>query len=112
MHFSEADFEQIADKQLKELEEAILLLEKDEIEVDLMSETLTIEVSSQTPIVINRHRAAKQIWMSAMRRAWHFDYDPEQRIWKDAKSKDELVFTLEGILTSFLGSTVQLRVLK
>jgi CyaY protein len=58
---------------------------------------------------VNSHRAARQIWMAAELRAWHFDFSPETERWVAAKSGDELWSTLERVLSARVGQPLTLK---
>lgn len=100
------DFDALADAQLRRLERALAAFDPDEVEADLAGDVLSLVLGDGTKIVINRHRAARQIWMAALRRAWHFDPDRETGTWRTPK--EELISTLEGVLSERLGRTVTL----
>ena len=70
---------------------------------------LTIEFRDGTRYVLNSHRAARQIWLSAERSAWHFDYLPDTKSWVASKTSDELWATLTRLLETKLGAPVALR---
>src|SRR5262245_32531171 len=105
----EADqaFDQVAEAQLRRLEKALGSFDPDEVEADIGGDVLTPSCGDGTKIIINRHRAARQIWMAAMRRAWHFDPQPDGT-WKTAVAGEELVATLEQVLSDKLGRAVSL----
>ena len=98
---SEADFERIADIELHALLEA-LIETGEEMDPDLESGVLSIHFDDGAKFVVNSHRAARQIWMAAERRAWHFDFRPERSKWI-ASNEDELW----GALTEVLGRKLE-----
>ena len=104
---SEEVFIEAASRELLALVAALDVL-NDELDVELAGDILTIEFADGAPFVINRHGAARQIWMAADRTAWHFDWDPERKTWTAQKSNDELWSTLERVLTKKLGEPVTL----
>lgn len=103
---AERDFEKAADAALRALDRA--LADEHDFEVELTMGILTLEFPDGARYVINSHRAARQIWMAADRAAWHFDPvgapagGGEPR-WIAAKSGDELVATLEAVVSRKLG---------
>lgn len=103
---SESEFERLADEELRHLLEAIDALDaaSDALEADLQMGVLTIVFEDGTKYVVNSHRAARQIWMAAEKRAWHFDYEGR---WF-ASSGDELRATLSEVLGRKLGTKVSL----
>jgi CyaY protein len=103
---TEQEFERLADEDLHALEGA--LGDLDGLEVSLEMGILTLEFADGTKYVVNSHRAARQIWMAAELRAWHFDYQAEGKRWIAAKSGDELWETLSGVTSRKLGRAVRL----
>lgn len=84
-------------------------LDAEEVEAELESDILTIELPKGAPFVINSHRAARQIWMAAERSAWHFDFQKDRNQWIAERSGDELWATLGRALGARLGRPVALR---
>ena len=107
MPLSEREFEILADRTLTEMVETIADAEEEGIEVDLESGVLSIEFDDGTKYVVNSHRAARQIWMSADASAWHFDWNGEA--WLSTKSSDELWSLLEQRMSKKLGRPFVLR---
>jgi CyaY protein len=97
----------LAQAELKSLLAALDQL-GDDLEAELSSDILTIEHGRGSPFVINSHTAARQIWMAADRRAWHFDYQRDSGKWIASKSGDELWQTLEQVLSAKLGRPLSL----
>lgn len=108
---SETDYDALAAPELERLIASLdRLMEKSDesLEAELASDILTIEFSDGTRYVLNSHRAARQIWLSAERSAWHFDYLASSQRWVAAKSGDELWSTLTQLLSTKLGGPVSL----
>lgn len=103
---TESDFERVSDAALRSLETA--LSEVDGLEVDLESGILTLGFGDGTEYVLNSHRAARQIWMSAERTAWHFDYVGADRGWVASRTDEELFAAVAGVASRKLGRTVPL----
>jgi CyaY protein len=100
---TESEYESLAYPELTALVRALDALEHPDVEAELASDILTIEFADGTRYVVNSHRAARQIWMAAERRAWHFDFRPGERRWVAEKSGDELWSTVSRVLTERLG---------
>lgn len=109
---TESDYDALAAPELQRLIAGLDALAEDDseqaLEAELASDILTIEFSDGTRYVLNSHRAARQIWLSAERSAWHFDYVPSSKTWIAAKSGDELWSTLNRLLSAKLGKAVAL----
>jgi CyaY protein len=106
---TESDYDAVAAPILHELIESLDALTQASVEAELASDILTIEFDDGARYVLNSHRAARQIWLSAERSAWHFDYLPASQTWVASKSGDELWATLTRLLSTKLGEAVRLR---
>src|ERR1700761_9124875 len=101
-------FDQIADSELRYLEQTLGELDPDEVEVELSQGVLTLTLADDAKIVVNSHHAAGEIWMAAFRTAWHFaPKEHDGRVeWRT--SKDELRATLKRVLDEHLADPVTL----
>lgn len=104
----ETEYVQAAQVALRTLIDALDALPGDDFEAELANDIVTLEFSDGTKYVINSHRAARQIWMAAERTAWHFDHDPATGAWRAAKTGDELLPTVERVLSKKLGRPLRL----
>lgn len=102
----EREFEKLAEPTLEELTEALDDLDDERIEVDLMSGVLTIDVEGAGTMVVNSHRAARQIWLASGAQAWHFDWDGAS--WVSGRNGDELWGTVGLELARLLGREIEL----
>lgn len=108
---TESDYDALAAPELQRLIASLDALTEesdDSLEAELASDILTIEFADGARYVLNSHRAARQIWLSAERSAWHFDYVPSTQRWVAAKSGDEMWSTLSRLLSDKLGVPVTL----
>jgi CyaY protein len=108
MSITEEDYEARALPELRALVDALDQLELSDVECELSSDILTIELPGNSRYVVNSHRAARQIWMAAEHSAWHFDWDEARAAWIAKKTGDELWSTLSGVLSNKLGQSVAL----
>lgn len=70
---AEREFDKLAREELASVEEALAAVDPDDVEVSTSDGILRLAARDGTKIVINAHRAARQIWMAAVATAWHFD---------------------------------------
>jgi CyaY protein len=106
MALDEATFDRLADDALHRLETRVSAADED-LEVSLSQGVLTIQFVDKTRYVINSHRAARQIWMAANARAWHFDWDG--RAWISTKSKEDLWAVVDAAVSERLGRPAGVR---
>ena len=103
----EASFDRVARDELHQLENAFSDIDPDDVEVSSSEGVLRLDLRDGTRIVINSHRAARQIWMAAIASAWHFDPSGDGA-WRAAKTGEELRPTLARLLRERIGLTVSL----
>ena len=103
----EASFDRVARDELHELENAFEGIDPDDVEVSTSDGVLRLDLRDGTRIVINSHRAARQIWMAAVASAWHFDPSADGA-WRAPKTGEELRPTLARLLQERIGLAVAL----
>lgn len=105
-------FDRIAEQELDALERTLGELDPDEVEVQLASGVLTLTFADGAKVVVNSHRAAREIWMadarSSSRRAYHFAPSEEAGSWRWRVGGDELHATIGQVLREKLGREVPL----
>jgi CyaY protein len=105
----EADFDRVARDELRHLEDALAEVDPDDVEVSSSDGVLRLDLRDGTRIVINSHRAARQIWMAAVSTAWHFDPAPAAGgSWTASKTGDELRPTLARLIEQRIGLALAL----
>lgn len=100
-------FDQIARDELRAIEDRLADVDPDDVEVGTSDGILKLDLRDGTKIVINSHRAARQIWLAAVASAWHFDPGDDGR-WLAAKTGDELRSTVTRIVQERIGLTLSL----
>jgi CyaY protein len=98
----ETSFDHVARDELRAIEDAFGEVDPDQVEVSSSDGVLRLDLRDGTKIVINSHRAARQIWMAAVASAWHFD-PVDGGAWRAAKSGDELRATVTRLLRERIG---------
>ena len=97
-------FEAAAEEALERLERAL-----DELELDFERKeggVLEIEFDDGAKIIVNRHSAAREIWVAARSGGFHFRWDGSA--WRDTRSGEELFDALSALLSSQLGRRLRL----
>lgn len=103
----ETSFDKVARDELRAIEDAFAEIDPDLVDVSTSDGVLRLDLRDGTKIVINSHRAARQIWMAAVATAWHFD-PADTGKWRASKSGDELRATLTRLVREHVGVTVAL----
>jgi CyaY protein len=89
------------------LERAVRWLdEMEELDVTAGDGLVTIEFDDGVRFVLNRQSAARQMWLAAGARAWHYDWDAARGAWVDDRDGHELFARLAGTIGDKLGVTL------
>jgi CyaY protein len=107
----EREFMAAADAELARLETALEAASEDG-SVDLDFETkpggvIEIEFASGTKIILNRHGAAREIWLAAKSGGYHFR--PEGDRWVGTRDGEELLAALSRTISEQAGVKVDLQ---
>ena len=102
----DASFDQAARDELAAIEDALADVDPDAIDVSSSDGVLKLELRDGTRVVINAHRAARQIWMAAISSAWHFD--PIDGGWRAARTGELLRPTLARLVADRIGLALAL----
>jgi CyaY protein len=103
----DAEFDRVARDELRALEDAFEGIDPDDVEVSTSDGVLRLDLRDGTRIVINSHRAARQIWMAAVASAWHFD-PSGAGVWRAPKTGEELRPTLARLVKERIGIALSL----
>ena len=98
------EFDRIGRNELSHLEECLEDVDPDDVDFSTSDGVLRLELSDGVRVVINTHRAARQIWMAAVDTAWHFD-PTGSGDWRTADGQ-ELRSTLTGVIKRRIGLDV------
>jgi CyaY protein len=104
---NESEFEALASAALENIERA---LEASGVDADFELKAggiLEIEFEDGAKIVINRHSAARQIWVAARSGGFHFRWDGAA--WRDTRDGTELFAALSKLVSQQAGQSVLLK---
>jgi iron-sulfur cluster assembly protein CyaY len=100
----ETEFERQAAAALEAIEQAL-----EKIDADFERKggaVLEIEFDDGSKIIVNRHGAARELWVAARSGGFHFRYDGGA--WRDTRSGAELFGALSELVSQQLGRRVSL----
>ena len=101
----EREFNALADATLRRIEDAI---EQCGAEVDLEVKpggVLELEFDDGSKIIINRHTAAREIWVAAKSGGYHFR--PQEGYWLGTRDGEELMIALARYMSEQSGRVIQ-----
>ena len=102
----EHEFGSLAEHALERIEAA---LEESGVEADVERKeggVLEIEYADGSRMVINRHAAAREIWVAAPSGGFHFRWDGTA--WRDTREGGELFAALSRLVSAQCGQPVRL----
>lgn len=103
---NETDFEAQAGATLEALERALENCGED-LDFELKAGgILEIEFDDGAKIIINRHAAAREIWVAARSGGFHYRWDGQA--WRNTRDGSELLAALSGLISAQLGRGVRL----
>ena len=100
----ERQFEALATEALQRIERA---LDESGIDVDIELKeggVLELEFGNGSRIIVNRHGAAREIWVAARSGGFHFRWDGSA--WKDTRDGAELFAALSRLVSAQSGTGV------
>jgi len=103
---NEAEFEPLAEQALRAIEKA---LEASGLDADFELKdggVLEIEFADGSKVIVNRHAAAREIWLAARSGGFHFRWDGAA--WRDTRDGTELFAALSRVASLQSGSPVKL----
>lgn len=101
------EFEALAERALERVEAA---LEASGVDADVERKeggVLEIEFADGSKMIVNRHGAAREVWVAARAGGFHFRWDGTQ--WRDTRAGDELFAVLSRLVSEQSGQPVLLR---
>ena len=103
----ETEFEALAERALARLEAA---MEASGVDADVERKdggVLEIEFADGSKMIVNRHGAAREIWVAARAGGFHFRWDGTA--WRDTRDGSELFAALSRLISAQSGQPVLLR---
>ena len=100
----EREFEGLATAALERIERA---LEQSGLDADVESKeggVLELEFHDGSRIIVNRHGAAREIWVAARSGGFHFRWDGSA--WRDTRAGTELFAALSKLVSAQSGTGV------
>ena len=103
---NDSEFNTRADAALERIEAALTDSGAD-LDLSMVSSgVLEIEFADGSKIVVNRHGAAREIWVAARAGGFHFRWDGS--IWRDTRDGSELMGALSRLVSMQAGEAVSL----
>jgi CyaY protein len=103
---SQLDFDALSESALEQIRQALEASGMD-ADVELKAEgVLEVEFEGGSKMIINRHRAAQEIWVAARAGGFHFRWDGAA--WRNTRDGTELFTALSKLVSAESGAAVVL----
>jgi CyaY protein len=100
----ERTFQELAGTAFRAIGDALERVDADLVDFDSAGDVMTLTMRRTQKCIVNTQRAARQIWLAANAKAWHFSWDPRAREWVEDKGRgDELLSTIARIVREASG---------
>ena len=102
----ETEFAALAEQTLERIEAS---LEESGVDADVQLKpggVIEIEYADGSKMIINRHMAAREIWVAARSGGYHFRWDGSA--WRDTREGTELFAALSRLVSAQSGQNVRL----
>ena len=103
---NDSEFNTLADAALSRIETGLDACDADLDFAMVSAGVLEIEFADRSKIIVNRHNAAKELWVAARSGGFHFRWDGQN--WRDTRDGGELMAALSALVTAQGGSAVSL----
>lgn len=103
---TDSEFHVVADAALAALERSLEALDVDVDPQRKADGVLELEFADGSKIIVNRHAAAREIWVAAKSGGFHFRYDGGA--WRDTRDGTELFAALSRLVSAQSGGAVSL----
>ena len=103
---NDAEFERLASAALQAIEQR---LEASGVDADFELKeggVLEVEFADGSKLIVNRHAAAREIWLAARSGGFHFRWDGSG--WRDTRDGTELFAALSRVASQQAGHAVRL----
>ena len=103
---SQLDFDALSESVLEQIRQTLDASGMD-ADVEIKAEgVLELEFEDGSKMIINRHRAAREIWVAARAGGFHFRWDGA--VWRDTRDGAELFAALSRLVSAQNGAPVVL----
>lgn len=101
---NDSEFNTLADTALKQIETGLEVSGADLDFAMVSAGVFEIEFANGSKIIVNRHGAAKEMWVAARSGGFHFRWDG--KVWRDTRDNAELMAALSALVSAQAGEPI------
>ena len=106
----ESTYQKLADSAFRAIGDGFENVDADLVDCEVAGDVVTLTLRGKKKCIVNTQRPARQIWLAASARAWHFSWDESAGRWLDDKGRGEELFaTIARIVKEEAGADVRFR---
>jgi CyaY protein len=103
----ETTYQKLADDVFGAIGDAFQDVDPEVVDCEAAGDVVTLTLRGAGKCIINTQRPARQIWLAANARAWHFSWDEASSRWLDDKGRgEELYATIARIVKQATGADI------
>lgn len=103
---NDSEFNTLADAALARIETGLDASGADLDFAMVSAGVLEIEFADRSKVIVNRHGAAKELWVAARSGGFHFRWDGQ--CWRDTRDGGELLAALSALVSAQSGTPLSL----
>jgi CyaY protein len=103
----ESTYQKLADEAFRAIGDAFEDVDPEVVDCEVAGDVVTLAMRSGGKCIVNTQRPARQIWLAASARAWHFSWDDQRQRWLDDKGTgDDLYGVIVRVVKQATGADV------
>ena len=102
----EPEYRTLAEACLQRVARWLEGIDPDEVDYSTGDGMLTLEFPDGSRFVLNRQGAARQMWLAAGARAWHYDWDAGRETWIGDRDGHDLYERIAEVVSEKIGRPV------
>ena len=103
---NDSEFNSLADAMLSRIESGLDASGADLDFAMVSAGVLEIELADRSKLIVNRHGAARELWVAARAGGFHFRWDGQ--CWRDTRDGSELLAALSTLISAQSGTPISL----
>jgi CyaY protein len=101
-------YNELAKQAFKRIDDAFEDIDPDEAEAELRSDNISITFENGEIFIVNKQAPTRQIWLAALKSAYHFNYNETNKIWICGKTNRELFELLSEKTSSLINQKIKI----
>lgn len=88
---TEQEYTSLVTEEMKRIYDYVGETYGEDLDLELGDGILKITLVDDSKLIVSRQAPVKQLWLAARHGGFHFNYDENEKLWKDSKSGEEIL---------------------